>query len=81
MVIWMMQYTILLVPMNVNWNSDNRKWNLNAYQFDNDNAWNDGNCVIVRYSSFIISSHVVRGNFLCFVSSRTLIFPPLQVVR
>jgi hypothetical protein len=30
--------------VNVNWNSDNRKWNFNANEFD-DNQWNDGNRV------------------------------------
>jgi len=28
--------------VNVNWNSDNRKWNVNAYRLD-DNQWNAGN--------------------------------------
>jgi hypothetical protein len=28
--------------VNVNWNSDNRKWNVNTWNLDDDN-WNAGN--------------------------------------
>ena len=35
--------------VNVNWNSDNRKWNVNAWNLDDDN-WNAGNRVFARNS-------------------------------
>jgi len=31
-----------LFAVNVNWNADNRKWNVNANSLD-DNRWNAGN--------------------------------------
>ncbi len=36
-----------VVAVNVNWNSNDREWNLNANDLD-DNRWNDGNCVLSR---------------------------------
>ena len=38
--------------VNVNWNSDDSNWNVNAYQFDDDN-WNAGNRVIRKTFSFL----------------------------
>lgn len=42
-----------LVPgfvVNVNWNADDRTWNVNAWKRD-DNNWNEGNRVFSRNSS------------------------------
>lgn len=35
--------------VNVNWNGDNRKWNVNAWKLDDDD-WNAGNRVFSRNS-------------------------------
>jgi hypothetical protein len=35
--------------VNVNWNADDRKWNVNAYRRD-DNQWNAGNQVFASNS-------------------------------
>lgn len=37
--------------VNVNWNADNRKWNVNAWKLDDDN-WNAGNRVFSRNSFY-----------------------------
>lgn len=41
--------------VNVNWNSDNRKWNLNANQLDDD-RWNAGKRVFSRNLSISSAS-------------------------
>ncbi len=42
-VVWMVSGTrVAGCVVNVNWNSDNRKWNVNTWKLDDDN-WNAGN--------------------------------------
>lgn len=41
-VVWMVSGTrVAGCVVNVNWNSDNRKWNVNTWKLDDDN-WNAG---------------------------------------
>ena len=40
-----------MVVANVNWNSDNREWNLNVNELDDD-RWNAGNQVFSRSLPF-----------------------------
>lgn len=49
--------------MNVNWNADNREWNVNAWKLD-DNNWNAGNRVFVRNFLFLPLLRR-RGSFRC----------------
>lgn len=42
--------------------NDNGQWNANVNRLDNDNEWNAGNRLLLRYSSF---SPAYRGSF-CF---------------
>ena len=57
-----MEYYTLRFTVNVNWNSDNRKWNVNFWQFD-DNQWNVENVVFSRKSLFISKNHALVHDF------------------
>ncbi len=46
--------------VNVNWNADNREWNVNAWPLD-DNRWHVGNQVLARNST--ISPVYLGGSF------------------
>ncbi len=39
--------------VNVNWNADDRKWNVNCNPFNPDNVWNAGNQVFSNSLSFL----------------------------
>lgn len=41
----MKQYIKVLFAVNVNWNSDYRKWNVNDWHLDENGNWNAGNQV------------------------------------
>ena len=42
----------VLWAVNCNWNSDNQKWNVNAYSITNTNPWNAGNQIFSHDSHF-----------------------------
>lgn len=50
--------------VNVNWNADNRKWNVNAWKLDENGNWNAGNRVFRNNQNFSPTTHVA-GEF-CF---------------
>ena len=52
--------------VNVNWNSFNEGWNVNANSVTNPNRWNDGNQVFSKLSSFNPSAYMRRR---CFSAS------------
>lgn len=41
-------YIVPVWAVNANWNDDG--WNVEANSVRNPNRWNDGNCVVSRYS-------------------------------
>ena len=51
--------------VNVNWNADNRKWNVNAWKLDDDN-WNAGNRVFSRNSRYIFETPTLPCGSLRF---------------
>src|SRR3989344_4164188 len=55
--------------VNVNWNADNRKWNVNAWKLDDDN-WNAG-CRAFSRNSFISP----------VASAREFLTPDLSSIR
>ena len=50
--------------MNVNWNSTNREWNVEANLVTNPNEWNAGNQVVSKLSSF--NPVFLKGGVVCF---------------
>lgn len=48
--------------VNVNWNADDRNWNVNAYTLD-DNQWNAGNRVFSR--TFCVSLALFGSESFC----------------
>ncbi len=53
---------IRVVTLNVNWNSDDREWNLNSNRLD-DNYWNEDNRVFARS---LFSIFGIAGAWLVF---------------
>lgn len=58
-----LEYKVFAV--NVNWNSDNREWNVNDWQLDENDRWNADNQVFSRHSQKFLSP--LRWDF-CFQS-------------
>lgn len=54
---------IRIVVVNVNWNSDDHKWNCNANDLDADDRWNDGNYVFSRSLPYYLPN-LILGKFL-----------------
>ena len=52
--------------VNVNWNSDNRKWDVSLWQFD-DNEWNAENVVFSRKSLYSLTK--ITHECVIFVSN------------
>ena len=48
--------------VNVNWNADNRKWNVNTYN-RNDNRWNTGNRVFSLETIKVLLKYYAWGVF------------------
>jgi len=51
------------VVLYVNWNSDDREWNLNANRTD-ENRWNAGNRVFSRRLPDVLPGAFAPGSFL-----------------
>lgn len=68
-----MEYYTLRFTVNVNWNSDNRKWNVNLWKFD-DNEWNAENVVFSRTSLYL--STKITHQCVIFVS-KPFFHPPI----
>lgn len=49
-----MEYHTLRLAVNVNWNSNDRKWNVNVWKFD-DNQWNAENVVFSCKSLYLLN--------------------------
>ena len=64
-VVELMAWCIILWA--VNWNSDNRYWNVNANSVENPNRWNAGNQVLSSYyllsSAFVAEVLLIRPFF------------------
>ncbi|MEK7630363.1 MAG: hypothetical protein AAB432_03265 [Patescibacteria group bacterium] len=62
------------VVVNLNWNSDNRDWNLNANRLD-DNKWNEGNRVFFRRLPVIfLPNAFALGSFIFFAIIKIVLF-------
>ena len=48
--------------VNVNWNSDNRKWNVNDWKLDENGNWNTDNQVLCPGNAYCFS-HLFGGSF------------------
>ncbi len=59
---WMAASTKVFV-VNVNWNRDNAKWNVNAWKLDENGQWSEGNRVLSRNHMFLPLS---RGSFCLY---------------
>ena len=66
--------------VNVNWNSDNRKWNVNTWKLDDDN-WNAGNRAFGRNSRISPALSVREFSFQDHASNRQASFRSQRVVQ
>lgn len=78
---WMVSGTrVAGCVVNVNWNSDNRKWNVNTWDLDDDN-WNAGNRALGRNSRISPALSTREFSFQDHASSHPASFQSQRVVQ